>query len=41
MAPYLDYYDESKPLDRAKAKAKAADIERRLNLAIRDGVKPE
>ncbi len=41
MAPYLDYYDESKPLDRAKAKAKAADIERRLNLAMRDGVKPE
>lgn len=40
IAPYLDYFDEDKPLDVDRAKAKAADIERRLNRIIKDGVNP-
>ncbi|PST45498.1 hypothetical protein CPA40_10640 [Bifidobacterium callitrichos] len=40
IAPYLDYFDEDKPLDVDRAKAKAADIERRLSRIIKDGVNP-
>lgn len=41
IAPYLAYYDTDKPLDEVKAKAKVADIERRLHRIIDHGVRPE
>ncbi|WP_152600527.1 hypothetical protein [Bifidobacterium biavatii] len=40
IAPYLEYWDASKPLNMVKAKAKAHELESALNRIIRDGVKP-
>lgn len=40
IAPYIEYWDESKPLDVPKAKAKAAQLEAALNRIVKDGVKP-
>lgn len=40
IAPYAEYWDESIPLDTAKARAKAAALETALNRIIKDGIKP-
>ncbi|MBW3093469.1 hypothetical protein KIH79_11165 [Bifidobacterium sp. 82T10] len=40
IAPYIEYWDESRPLNEAAAKAKARELETALRRIIRDGVKP-
>lgn len=41
IRPYIEYYDEDRPLDIPKAKAKAAELERKLHRVIDEGVRPE
>lgn len=41
IRPYIEYYDEDRPLDAPKAKAKAAELERKLHRVIDEGVRPE
>ncbi|MBT1161028.1 hypothetical protein [Bifidobacterium sp. SO1] len=39
IVPYLEYYDENRPLDVAEARTRAAQLEGRINRMIRDGVR--